>query len=86
MVRLCRNATPWIKIDRNFQVTEIVVFTKFDQFKRDIQMKLQDEGRDPEMSLNDEVETIFNQHYLTQLDGPPPYVRLESEGHDAVNR
>ena len=85
MVRLCRNATPWIKIDWNFQVAEIVVFTKFDQFKREIQMKLQDEGRDPEMSLNDEVETEFNRHYLAELDGPPRFVRLESEGHDVVN-
>ena len=88
MVRLCRNATLWIKIDRNFQVTEIVVFTKFDQFKRNIQMQLEDEGRAQEVSLNDEVETIFNQQYLAKLNGvngPPPFVRLESEGHDVVN-
>jgi hypothetical protein len=69
----------------DFQVTEIVVFTKFDQFKRNIKMKLEDEGRDPEMDLNDEVETIFNQHYLASLNGPPPFIRLESEDHDVVN-
>ena len=47
-------------------------------------MKLEDEGR-PEMDLNAEVENIFNQHYLANLNGLPPYICLESEGHDVVN-
>ena len=41
-------------------------------------MKLEDEGRDPEMYLNAEVEDIFDQHYLASLNGPPPFIRLES--------
>jgi len=65
----------------HFQVPVIAVFTKFDQFKRDIKMKLQDEGCDPEMDLNAEVENIFNQHYMAYLNGPPPFIRLESEDH-----
>jgi len=78
----------WIEIDNmiwDFPVPVIAVFTKYDQFKRDIKMKLEDEGRDPEMDLNAEVENIFNQHYLASLNGPPPFVRLESEDHDVVN-
>ena len=69
----------------DFQVPVIAVFTKYDQFKRDIKMKLEDEGRDREMDLNAEVENIFNQHYLAGLNGLPPFIRLESEDHDVVN-
>jgi len=70
----------------DFQVPVIAVFTKYNQFKRDIKMKLQDEGRDPETDLNAEVENIFNQHYLASLNGLPPFIRLESEDHNVVNR
>ena len=66
------------------QVPVIAVFTKYDQFKRDIKMKLEDEGRDSEMDLNAEVEKIFNQHYLADLNGPPPFIRLESKDLDVV--
>ena len=69
----------------DFQVPLIAVFTKYDQFKRNIKMKLRDEGRNLEMDLSAEVENVFNQHYLAGLIGPPPFVRLESEGHDIVN-
>jgi hypothetical protein len=67
------------------QVPVIAVFTKYDQFKRDTMMKLEDEGRDPEMNLDAEVEEIFKRHYLAGLNGPPPFIRLESEDHGAVN-
>ena len=89
MVCLCQNAPLWIEIDImmwDFQVPVIAVFTKYDQFKRDIKMKLQDEGRDPETDLNAEVENTFNQHYLASLNGHPPFIRLESEDHNVVNR
>ena len=62
-----------------FQVPVIAVFTKYDQFKRDIKMKLEDEGRDPGTHFDTEVESVFNQYYLASLSGPPPLVRLESE-------
>ena len=87
MVCLCRIGTLWIRIDImnwDLEVPVIAVFTKYDQFKRDIKMKLEDEGRDPEMDFNTEVENIFNQHYMASLDGPPPFICLESEGHDVV--
>jgi hypothetical protein len=61
----------------------IAVFTKFDQFRRDIMMKLEDQHRDPAL-LNDEMEWIFSKQFLANLKGPPPFVRLESE--DFVNQ
>ena len=60
----------------------IAVFTKYDQFKRDIKMKLEDENR--KADLDAEVEEIFDQHYLANMGGDPPFVRLESE--DFVNQ
>ena len=69
----------------DFQVPVIVVFTKYDQFKRNMKMKLEDEGRDPEIELNAEVESIFNQHYLANLNGRCSFIRLESEDHDVDN-
>jgi hypothetical protein len=61
----------------------IAVFTKYDQFRRDIKMKLEDQHRDPAL-LNDEMERTFREHFLANLQGPPPFVRLESE--DLVNQ
>ena len=62
-----------------FQVPVIAVFTKYDQFKRDTKMKLEDEGRDPGTDFDTKVEHIFNERYLASLSGPLPFVRLESE-------
>jgi hypothetical protein len=56
----------------------IAVFTKHDQFRRNLKIKLEDQHRDPAL-LDAEVETVFNQHYLASLTGPPPFIRLESE-------
>jgi hypothetical protein len=61
----------------------IAVFTKYDQFKLDVDMKLEDQHYDPDTNFEDAVENIFNQHYLANLKGHPPYIRLESE--DFVN-
>ena len=57
----------------------IAVFTKFDQFKRNIKMQLEDEGRDIETHFETEVKSVFDQYYLGSLSGPPPFVRLESK-------
>ena len=48
-------------------------------------MKLEDEGRGRKMDLNAEVENRFKWHYLAGLNGPPPFIRLESEGHGGVS-
>jgi len=62
--------------DKNVPV--IAVFTKYDQFRRNIGIKLEDQQRDPSL-LDAEVESVFNEHYMAGLPGPPspPFVRLE---------
>jgi hypothetical protein len=62
-----------------FQVPVIAVFTKYDQFRRNIKMKLKNEGRDQETHLDTEMGSVFDQRYLASLSGPPPFVCLESE-------
>jgi hypothetical protein len=66
-----------------FQVPVIAVFTKYDQFKCNIKMKLEDEGCDPGAHFDTEVESMFNQYYLASLCESQPFVHLESE--DFVN-
>jgi hypothetical protein len=73
------NAILYTGIDfRDSPVPVIAVFTKFDQFKFDIMIKLEDQDRDP-LLLDNEVERVFHEHYLANLHGSPPFVRLESE-------
>jgi hypothetical protein len=61
------------------KVPVIALFTKYDQFKRDIKMKLEDQHNYPEMEVDDEVKRVFEQHYLANLSGSPPWICLESE-------
>jgi hypothetical protein len=56
----------------------IAVFTKYEQFRREVMMKMEDRGRDLAL-LDTEIEETFNAHYLANLRGSPPFVRLESE-------
>jgi len=42
-------------------------------------MKSEDRPCGPGTNVDDEVESIFNQHYLAGLRGYPPFIRLESE-------
>jgi hypothetical protein len=73
--------------DGNFPVPAIVVFTKYDQFKREINFRLEDRGLDTSTDpalLDTEAENVFNKEYLAKLTGSPPVVRLESE--NSVNQ
>ena len=63
----------------DLQVPVIAVFTKYDQFKRNIKMTLEDEDRDVGTHFDIEVESVFDHQYLTHLGGTAPFVRLESE-------
>jgi hypothetical protein len=56
----------------------IAVFTKYDQFRHNIKIKLEDKGRDLSF-FNAEVERVFDKHYLAGLMGHTPFIRLESE-------
>jgi hypothetical protein len=60
----------------------MAIFTKYDQFRREIRMKLEDQRRDPATELDAEVESIFNQYFLASLTGHPPFIRLESKDFD----
>ena len=68
-----------------FQVPVIALFTKYDQFRRDIKIRLMDEGRDHKMYFDAEVDSVFQQVYLAELSGPPPFIRLGSEDSDFVS-
>jgi len=65
-----------------FKVPVIAVFTKFDQFKREIRFKLEDGGRDPGIDLNEEMERLFREHYQACLEGSQWFVRLGSKDFD----
>jgi hypothetical protein len=63
-------------------VPVIVVFTKYDQFKRETNFRLEDQGLDTSTDsalLDTEAEKVFNEEYLAKLTGSPPVVRLESK-------
>jgi hypothetical protein len=62
----------------------IAVFTKYDQFRREIKMKLEDRhGYAVDLDANLEADRIFHERYLAHLKGSPSLVCLESE--DFVN-
>ena len=56
----------------------IAVFTKFDQFLRNVKIDLEDFGN-PDDDVADVVEKLFEEHYLGPLGDDVRYVRLESE-------
>ena len=62
-----------------FKVPVIAVFTKFDQFKRDVRMKLEDAGPDSGTNLDEEAERLFRELYQSRLGESPRFVRLESK-------
>ena len=57
----------------------IALFTKYDQFRLDVKMNLEDEPGHPEVHIDAEVKRVFEQHYLAGLSGPPPFICLQSE-------
>jgi len=65
------------------QVPVIALFTKFDQFKLDIKMRLEDDDDDDdddaETDIDAEVKRVFEQYYLAGLSGSPPFICLECE-------
>ncbi|KDR68943.1 hypothetical protein GALMADRAFT_160725 [Galerina marginata CBS 339.88] len=58
--------------DQNVPV--IGVFTKYDQFKKNVEMDLEDHGDCPDLGL---VEKRFDEHYLRPLGDGARFVRLE---------
>ena len=62
------------------QVPVIAVFTKYDQFLRNVKMDVSD---DPDKYVNRSVSEVakehFQEHYLHPLGDDVGYVQLESE-------
>ena len=65
---------------QHFQVPVITVFTKYDQFLRNVKMDVLDY---PDKYLNRSVSEVareqFEEHYLRLLGEDVGYVQLESE-------
>ena len=65
---------------KNFEVPVIVVFTKYDQFLRNVRMDMLD---DPDLytdrSVSEVAKERFQEHYVHPLGDDVIYVQLESE-------
>jgi hypothetical protein len=59
------------------QVPVIAVFTKYEQFRLNVEMDLEDEGEDVSQVTN-VVQEIFEREYLSGLGKVPKFVQLES--------
>jgi hypothetical protein len=60
-----------------FPVPVIAVFTKYDQFLRNVTMHLEDYGN-PDDDLSDAADSQFKEHYLAHLGDGARFVQLES--------
>jgi hypothetical protein len=56
----------------------IAVFTKYDQFKIDIEIQLEDNNPE-DRTVNEEMKMIFQKEYLGRLGTPQWYICLKSE-------
>ena len=79
-----RNGAPlrtlMILSNASLEVPVIVVFTKFDQFLRNVEMHLVDYPNEhpPDSKASDVAEEQFREHYLRPLGNEVRFVRLES--------
>ena len=63
----------------HFEVPIVVVFTKYDQFLRNVGMHLADFPSDyPDSSVSEAAKRLFEEHYLHPLGDDVRYVQLES--------
>ena len=68
-----------LKFMHHFEVPVIVVFTKYDQFYRNVKMDVLDyPEKYPDSNASEVVEQQFQEHYLRPLGDDIRYVRLES--------
>ena len=65
---------------QHFQVPVIAVFTKYDQFLRNVNMDvLDDPDQYVDRSVSEVAKEQFQEHYLHPLGNDVGYVQLESE-------
>ena len=70
----------WQYLMKHFQVPVIVVFTKYDQFLRNVRMDVLDyPDLYPNRSVSEVAKERFQVHYVHPLGGDVKYVQLESE-------
>ena len=61
-----------------FQVPVIAVFTKYDQFRRNVEMDVFDyPDKYPDSNVSQVTEKRFQEHFLHPLGNDVRYVRLE---------
>ncbi|KAF8265579.1 hypothetical protein EI94DRAFT_1735398 [Lactarius quietus] len=71
-LKFCKGICP----DQNVPI--IVVFTKYDQFLRNVEMHISDYPNEyPNANVSEVAENIFQEHYLRPLGDNVGYVRLE---------
>jgi len=58
----------------------IAVFTKYNEFRFEIErsLRLEDQDPDAKAQLHAEIDRVFNEHYLAHLKRTPPYICLEN--------
>ena len=77
---VCHYEHSWQTLMRHFKVPVIVVFTKYDQFLRNVTMDVSDDpAKYSNRSVSEVAEELFQEHYLCPLGDGIRYVRLESE-------
>jgi hypothetical protein len=64
----------------HFEVPVIVVFTKYDQFLRNVEMHLADYPNEyPDSNVSNVAKKLFEEHYLQPLGDDIRFVQLQSE-------
>ena len=80
MVRPREHLLRYPYLMHHFEVPVIVVFTKYDQFLRNVVMHLLDYPDEyPDSDASEVAEKIFREHYLLPLGEEVRFVRLESK-------
>ena len=68
----------WKYLTHYFEVPVIVVFTKYDQFLRNVKMQVSDFPSDfPDGNVSEVAEKQFQEHYLRPLGDDVKYVQLK---------
>ena len=76
---VCRNEHVWLCLTDYFAVPVIAVFTKYDQFLRNVEIDLEDflnEALDSD--ILEVAQKLFREHYLCPLGDGVRFVRLAS--------
>ena len=75
---VCRYKYSWQYLTHHFEVPVIVVFTKYDQFLRNVGMQVSDfPGDFPDGNVSEVAEKQFKEHYLRPLGDNVKYVQLK---------